>query len=160
MPSLSEFIEIYRRFPEQMAQTLAQDALQVASDLNAQVTLRRIERGENADGGSFSPYSLPYERYRQRRGRQTAFKSYEFEGLLNASIHPEIKSQKVGEVVVSIAARGQLSEDKLRGAFRVEKKHGASDAAANILTPSEEETNNAEIAFAERRARRAQQLLA
>lgn len=158
--NLSDFIPHYRNAKRQMEATLAQDALQTAADIKAQVNLRVTERGEDAEGARFSEYGEQWKRDRQRRGRRTDRKVYYDHGHRVASVHEEITSQKQGEVTVSIKHRGNDNEMKARGAYATEKrKRNASDRAANILSPSDKEIDNATKAFTERRERRLEQLL-
>ena len=149
--TLAQLINNYRNLSAKMGRTMAQDAVQVASDMNAQTTLRRIERGEDAEGSPFTAYSKQYAKKRKGRGRQTAHKDYTFTGQYNASVNPTVKAEKPGEVTVQMAARGNDNQLKAAGAFRTEKKAGKSDRAANINSPSDQEIKEAEKAFAARR---------
>lgn len=140
MPNFSDFKRNMSALVQNLLESQPNRVLVVAQDVIAQVNARRNERGMDADGGMYSPYTPAYADTRKAKGRQTAIKDFNDTGALNRSIYPRITDKRFAVVEVTVEPRGSDNQIKVVGAYGTEKRRrSASDRAANILAPSKAE---------------------
>ena len=109
----------------------------IGADLSALIKIRVQGSGENYLNTPFSPYTPGYAKFRQKTGRQTTRKVYDYTGRFWTSVYAEIDKDGNTTYTIIITAHGQDNIDKALGA---QKKDG------NILRPSQEELDLAEEA--------------
>lgn len=148
--NLNEAESKFNRLIEELAKSQVNDALATSLDIIAFVKLRVAEGGGNSEGGQFTDYSTIYSKKRQEKGLQVGFKDFNVTGQLYASIHPNVKSVKFGEVQLDITARGVDNQMKIAGQFAREKGH--------IFYPTQQEITDAIDAHTKRRVAAAQKL--
>lgn len=106
-------------------------ALLAAHDLSATIKLRIQEKGEDANGSQFSPYTPQYAiKGRKQKGYQAEYVDFTRTGRMMANIQPQVASDTQQKTLVVITARSQQERAKLRGQGR---KRG------NIIRPSQNE---------------------
>ena len=118
------------------------EVLRIGVSLAGQVKLRVSETGTNAGGSPFPGYTPGYRKTRAKLGFQVEYVDFTRSGALFRDVNAYIADDSPGRTVVTITARRNENQDKLRGAVR---KRG------NILTPAADELALAQAAYEERR---------
>lgn len=95
--------------------------------LTAQITNRVQNKGKDAFGGMFTPYSEKYKKKREKRGMQTAYKNFTFEGFMWRDFG--IKKAEKNKVI--LGGKTEDGQDKIYWNSQREKK--------KIIQPSQEE---------------------
>jgi len=120
----------------------AGELLRIGVSLAGQVKLRISEEGRNAAGQPFPDYVPSYKKTRASLGFQVEYVDFTRSGALFRDVNAFLLSDDGRRSVVSITAKRNENQDKLRGAVR---KRG------NILVPSEDELALAVAAYEDRR---------
>ena len=97
-------------------------AARAGSDIVALVTRRVIEKGLNSEEQSFSPYSPEYKKFREKKNRNTGFKSFEFTGSMFRGFQVIAVQRTSTGVRITIGGSNQDSADKIEWNSKREKK--------------------------------------
>jgi hypothetical protein len=95
--------------------------------MTSQIINRVQGKGKDAFGGMFTPYSEKYKKKREKRGMQTAYKNFTFEGFMWRDFG--IKKAEKNKVI--LGGKTEDGQDKIYWNSQREKK--------NIIQPSQEE---------------------
>lgn len=138
MSDFKNITDFFTQVIERLNGTQERRAVEVASDLRAQVQNRIITTGTDADGNNFPAYSTQYKKTRKDKGRQTDHVDLFFSGQMWRGTGLEVTKSILYSTTVAIRGKNADAANKI--------DWNSARYGGSILEPSE-----AEIAAATRK---------
>jgi hypothetical protein len=121
-PTITGDKELQRKLDRQIREQPRQ--VQIALGRTAEFLMglikQRTQKGKNADGGNFAPYTPEYKAFRREKGRQTTFPDLNFKGNMLSNMTQKSDSSKA---IIYFASKAQaikaVSNNKKRTFFAI-----------------------------------------
>ncbi len=115
-------LQVAKNFEKQVREQpqIVKTALGRTAEFLMGIIKQRTQRGQNADGNSFPPYTEAYKTFRQNAGRQTQFPDLNFSGQMLSNI---TQKSSPTEAIIFFASKFQnikaLGNQKKRKFFAI-----------------------------------------